>query len=730
MRAASHETVPTVRARASHSERESFGQQVRDAVTHAYDFAYLQVHPLAALLPTSSHTSAPAGQRLQRLLFDTIERLDPGPGAPATAKAWRTYRLLKLRHAEGLDAQAVCAQLGISRREYSREHTRGLDAIASLLAPELLPGPDPAATGAVNGNGRAAPAVEPDGSGPGNAAPEIEPASPVSPASTAKRAPIAAVPAQTPLVGRDGELQFLRDAFDAVALSGRGRLIFIGGEPGVGKTRLAREVGEYTLQQGGLFLKGHHRREAAPPYLAWAEALRACLLVLSQNDLAEVVGPYGAEVARIVPEVARALPSVDGSAGPTLTPDEQRWRFYDGVAAVLQNLARRAPLVLVLDDIQWAPGLLVLSHVARRLETCRVLIIGAYRDYELHEHAGLARDWAELNRSRLSTDLALRPLDAEQTAQIVAHHFGVEPAAQLGDSVYQATRGNPFFVEEVVRSLVENGTVRPSAAGHSERVWQVSDASGVKLPASVRLLVEERISRLGPQAQGLLTQAAVLGHEFNFPALQAMTGWAEDGLVDEIERALASGLLVDRSTPGEERYAFADSHVREALYADLSGPRRRRLHRRAGQAIETVYGNRVGAHVEDLALHFTQSNEVEKGAAYAHRAGTRADQVFAWHQAAHWYQKALALWEQHGDQLEQRCDTALALGQALLGTGEPGPAVEAAAEAVRLAEALGDGSRILRTALIAIVGLVRCEGRKSMASAAFRRWAELADRHA
>ncbi|HEX2173429.1 MAG TPA: protein kinase, partial [Dehalococcoidia bacterium] len=464
------------------------------------------------------------------------------------------------------------------------------------------------------------------------------------------------LPARAPFVGRSDELDFLKGQFEAVAAGGGGRLILVSGEPGVGKTRLVHELGLYARLRGGAFIAGHYLRDGTAPYGPWVEALRAGLRGRSVDELAAITKPYADDLARILPELADALGCCPPEA--TLPADTQRRRLFDGIVGALINLARDKPLVLLLDDLQWAPGLQVLLHLAWRLgPEARLLVLGTYRDQEFKEQPDLMRDWAELNRSRLATDIGLAPLAEDQTGELMAHYFGQAPAAQLWGPVYRATRGNAFFIEEVLRSLAESGAVRHTPTG-----WEVVDLSQVSIPESVKLAVEERVTRLGGSARSILTQAAILGQEFSFQELLAMTGLSEDDLIEEIERAVAARLLADQSIPGEERFAFADDQVQEVLYAGISAPRRRRYHLRAGQALESLYGDAPEAHLEELARHFIAANEAEKGADYSYRAGRENERFFNWAKAIPLYHTALQIWEELGGHLEQRATVAEKLG--------------------------------------------------------------------
>ncbi|MBI3966863.1 MAG: AAA family ATPase [Chloroflexi bacterium] len=444
------------------------------------------------------------------------------------------------------------------------------------------------------------------------------------------------LPSRAAFVGRAAEIHFLRRQFDAAAAGQGGRLVLISGEPGVGKTRLAQEAGLYAWSKGGALLEGTYLRDGTAPYGPWVEALRTGLGGLGRDDLAWVVGSFLAELSQLMPELGDQLgPSAPPSG---LSAEDQRRRLFDGIAQVIVRLAERRPLVLVLNDLQWAPGLGTLAHLARRLAGARTLVLATYREQELKEQPELVQEWAELNRARLAAHLALQPLAEAESGQLIEQYLGPVPAAQLRELVHRRTHGNAFFVEEVLRSLVETGVVAATPAG-----WQVGDVARLGRPESMRLVILERVRRLGTAALDVLTRAAVLGQEFGLPALRELSGQPEEVLLDLLDQAISARLLVDRSTGTEERFAFADDQVQEVLYEELPPLRRRRLHLRASQALEALYAGRSDEHLEELAYHFRAANAVDKALEYALRAGQRASALAVWSQALRHFETALEL---------------------------------------------------------------------------------------
>ncbi|MCH7622274.1 MAG: hypothetical protein IH870_10290 [Chloroflexi bacterium] len=314
-----------------------------------------------------------------------------------------------------------------------------------------------------------------------------------------------------------------------------------------------------------------------------------------------------------------------------------------------------------MDDLHLAPQMRLQLHVARMVHECPLLIVYAYREEELRERPVLVAGRNELIRSRVLTDVRLMPLTEAETGQMIAYSFGDAAAAQLQASTYSINRGNPFFVEEMLRFLVENNAVRWV---HDH--WEVLDSTRVGIPESVKLLVQERVARLGDEAVAILQQASVLGEEFSFAALSHMAGRPEDQLVAILDQAMSAGLLVDRTvSPTEERYWFREDHIQEVLYQIIPAARRRRYHLQAGQALNALYPYRL----EELAYHFTHGSDVTQGATYSYLAAERARSLFNWNRAIPLYQDALDLWDELGGHLEEKAAVAENLGDACYKSG-------------------------------------------------------------
>src|SRR5437867_4768230 len=297
-------------------------------------------------------------------------------------------------------------------------------------------------------------------------------------------------------IGRAEELAALKAAVEA-ALGGRGSLVLVGGEPGIGKTRLVEEAGVYARLRGAQVLVGRcFEGEAALPYLPFVEAMREYVLGRPGDALAEELGDGAAEIAKLVPELLQRVRSIE--AAPTIPPEQERYRLFESVCAFLVNAAKATPLVLVLDDLHWGdkPSLLLLRHLVRRLGDSRLVVLVTYRDVELDRRHPLAEVLAELRRERLYDRILLRGFSAPEVRTLLealAQHELGERGSELVAAIHRETEGNPFFIEETLRHLIETG-----ALTRRDGRWVIGAASIAQMgiPEGIREVLGRRLSRL------------------------------------------------------------------------------------------------------------------------------------------------------------------------------------------------------------------------------------------
>ncbi len=491
-------------------------------------------------------------------------------------------------------------------------------------------------------------------------------------------------------VGREHEVDELREVLDG-SMAGRGSLIMLVGEPGIGKTRTSEELATYARLRGAKVHWGRCREgDGAPAYWPWVQVIRSYVREADPVALAWEMGSAGPEIARIVPEVAERFG--DGVGETALDPQEERFRLFDAVSSFLTGAARSRPLVLILDDLHWADesSLLLLQFLARELSDSGLLVLGTYRDVELGRHHPLAKVLAELAGAGTGRRIALRGLDRDEVTRFIEMTAGVGAPDGLADVVYEQTEGNPFFVSEVVRLLVTEGRLQESGTDG----WELA------IPQGVRDVVGRRLDRLSDDANHVLGVAAAAGRTFDADTLAAVTDRDGDEIVALLAEAEASQLI----RPWEpDRWAFSHALVRETLYAELPAARRTQLHARIGEALEQALGADPGDRLGELAQHFleaAQAGDPAKAVAYATRAAARAAERFAHEDAANYCERALEamdLGDVGGD--VERCALLLDLGDSQAKAGRFDAARPAYERAAELARKLGDAEALGRAAL-------------------------------
>lgn len=450
---------------------------------------------------------------------------------------------------------------------------------------------------------------------------------------------------RTPFVGRVGELTQLREHLER-ALRGRGTLVMIGGEPGVGKTRLCEEIALDARRRGAVIFSGNcYEMEGAPPYSPFIEVLEATADTVPRDVLRDVLGDSAPEIARLLPHLRRLFPDIPE---PVELPAEQDRRYtFNSIARYMRRAAAAAPLVLVLEDLHWADDatLLLLEHLAANLSDIPVLILGTYRDVELAVSRPLARTLGGLLRQSAAHRMSLRRLDEQEVKAMLHRLSGTPPPDAFVAAVYAETEGNAFFVEEVFRHLLEEGRVLDdTGAWRSDTRLEETD-----VPESIRLVIGRRLERLGDDTRRALVAAAVIGRIFDYEVLASVGGMGDD-LLDALEEAERARLIVGVPQSRRVRYTFVHELVRQTLLGDISLPRRQRLHLAVAEAFERAAAD-VEVHAADLAHHLFQAGaaaDPAKTVRYLVAAGDRAMEAAAAEDALRSYDNALSILE-HGD---------------------------------------------------------------------------------
>lgn len=495
-------------------------------------------------------------------------------------------------------------------------------------------------------------------------------------------------------LGREQELADLLAGVEG-ALAGKGHLFLIGGEPGIGKSRLADELATDARERGATVLWGRcWEAGGAPAYWPWVQCLRSYLRVHDPRTVSDQMGPGAVDIAQMLPEIEVMMP--DLPPPPSVDPESARFRLFDSTATFLRNAAVEDGLVIVIDDLHAAdtPSLLLLRFLASQIAESRILFLATFRDVELTPDHPLTASIAELDREPTTTHLALKGLQRREVAGLIQRTMDIVPSASLISALHRQTSGNPLFVGEAISLLTAEGSF--AAASHG------SDLHGV-IPGAVRDVILRRLHHLEQRCRRMLSTASVLGPEMSTEALRRLGDVSPDefpGILDEI---VGAALLLE--VPGARgRFRFSHDLVREALYEEIPPARRAQLHLRAGEVLEELYAPDVDPHLGEIAHHFLRaapSGDPAKAADYARRAGERAVRSLAYEEAARLYRMALRGLEltPGGDDDDLRANLLVVLGEAEARSGDLPGAQETFLLAAEIARRMGAGGLLGRAAL-------------------------------
>lgn len=502
-----------------------------------------------------------------------------------------------------------------------------------------------------------------------------------------------AAPPRAPMVGRARDLERLELALERSRDVSR-QLVLVAGEPGIGKTRLLTEFGGRAHGWGATVLYGRTDEDGVVPYGPFLEALRQYVAGARPELLRRASELGGVQLRGLLPE----LPPVEtgksqrpGAVEPALA----RYRLFDSCATLLVEAAGEAPVVLLLDDLQWAdePTLLLLKHVLRAPEQRSLLVVGAYRDAELHRAPALLDALADLQRDLPVDRVHLRGLARPDVAELVARELAeTEVSDSVVGLIHEETEGNPFFALELIRHLATAGI---DAAA-------TSLATGERLPEGVREVIMRRLGQLAEPSQRTLQVAAVLGREFDLDVLEAVGDIEGEPLVEAIEEAVEARVVTDvPERPG--RYSFAHALTRTALYRNLTGARRVRVHERAADALVELARAGRPVPVAEIAAHSLAAlplGDAERAIEYSARAAAEATELLAYEEAVGHLARALRALEQHrSGETRRRAALLFELGHSQRRSGRMPEARATFLEAVEGARVRGDHELLGRAVL-------------------------------
>jgi adenylate cyclase len=477
------------------------------------------------------------------------------------------------------------------------------------------------------------------------------------------------------LVGRESERAQLLDSLKRAA-SGQGGVVVLTGEPGVGKTRLAEDVRDAARRLGWQTLVGRcYEEDGKPPLIPYIEILEAASQLMPPPVFRAAIKPGAPELARILPELHRLFPEMPA---PLELPPALRLRFlFTNIQEFLARSCRFAPLLVSIDDVQWADETTVqlTQHLAPVLASLPIVVVLSYRDMDASSSASRGTLQAFLDRARGRTRSAAPPASVKHvidqlTTRGQARAIALKPFGEvdvrrlltvLGDSVpparmvhgfLQQTGGNPFFITELFRHLNDERRLFDE-----RRRWKRDvDFAGVDVPGSVRAVLERRLQKVSSDTLRVLRTAAVIGPRFELDLLEAVAGVDEDTLIGALEEAEAARLLKGPAGRQETSWRFTHHLVCQALMFELPSLRRQRMHLKIADAMTAMAGS-SSVYMSEIAHHLYSAGRLAQGERTAKAliaAGDAAHAMYATEEAVQHYDRALEVLQDSGDAAARR----------------------------------------------------------------------------
>lgn len=443
------------------------------------------------------------------------------------------------------------------------------------------------------------------------------------------------------MVGREHETAEARSAWRlAITSQGERNVLLISGEAGVGKTPLVREVTTLAEVSGGKVLLTECYAQGGAPYAPIAELIRQAAIPSLSKSIDEAVL---VDLVTLAPDLRTQVPQ----AIARQTPDSQseQPRLFESFTSLCAALAADSPLLIVVEDIHWADSstqylLLHLSRRARALKL-KLMLLLTFREEDLEESCCLNDILLSLSHERLSNRIKLGRFTPEQTRNMLAYMLQEEPSQEFVDGIYRVTEGNLFYVEEVCRSLIEEGKLT-----RENGRWRLPRMEEIQIPDTIQAIIQARVNKLPLEVQDVLRLAAIIGNEFDFDILHKASEQEEETLIDAIEIAERAQIIEEVKSKSTlvsgEAFTFAHALIPTTLYENVSGLRRHRMHRRVAAAIEEAHPD-DDTQFEVLAHHYEKAGDVSRARNYYTLAGDRAIAVFANQDAERDYRAAIQL---------------------------------------------------------------------------------------
>ncbi len=507
-------------------------------------------------------------------------------------------------------------------------------------------------------------------------------------------------------VGRTEEVKFLQGKLQQ-ARSSKGSMVMVVGEAGVGKTRLVDEIGHQATETGFQYLVGRciSQKDAAP-YLPFLDALKhhagsggdsalmddsSMPMGLAATGIAARDSSYDGGVVSM-----GFIPMAQEQPQFKMDAQTERDRMFETLTQQIIGMSREKPVLLFIDDLQWADNasLQLLHYVARNIADAPVILCGAYRPGELKREPShpLVEMLRRMGQEKLYEEITLERLKLGEIGLMIRNILGIDDVPdRFIQKLYDESEGNPFFVEEVLKALVEEGIVKKDSY-----VWDTGvDLSAIRIPGTIKDVIARRIARMDENTKKVLMFASVIGNRFNFEVLHKVTGMDVNELLDAIDKLMAVDIIREDRTTEDETYIFDHKQTASVIYDEMSKSRVRLMHKQVGEITEQVYASRLDEVVYQLARHFLLGRENQKAYKYNLLAGQRARRLLAFDEAIGYTSAALKLLHTMPptpgvDQARQKAELNLLIGDLHFGMGDWASAQPPNEQDVNTARGLGD----------------------------------------
>ncbi len=500
-------------------------------------------------------------------------------------------------------------------------------------------------------------------------------------------------PADRQFVGRIDAMRTLRVELNA-ACDGKGALVMIAGEPGIGKTRCAEEFTRIAEDQGALVLWGRcYEQPGAPAYWPWLQILRELANANSDDELRVLLAGGADAIATLVPDVGARIGVAPMEMADSKHGD-QRFFLFDAIVRVIAKSAANVPLVLILDDLHWADAssLALLEYLSKELRRLRCVIVCGYRDVEVTRKSPLLATLGELSRASRIERLRLAGLSIEETGELTAVVSGTPIPQSIVASIYQQTDGNPLFVREVARVLAE------------ERSHATGDVIAIEVPDGIREAIGRRLDQLSERCNRLLAIASAIGRDFDVKIVAATAETNLDACMGELDAAIRAG-IIRREGSGTE-YRFAHAVIRETLYEELATLERLQLHRHIAASLQHLFHGNLDPVLSQLVHHYAESSplgDVDLAVDFALRAAAQDQAMFAYEEACRHYDAALQILHANGGADDPRASRAYAeKGHLQLKMAHIGAAVTTTMTGIALSRRLQDATLFAREVMLLV----------------------------